>query len=85
MAHSTRFSLSGAVELISLALDPPPFHPCFLEVNLLELLLGRGLAGDVALDAAGERALRLEDVFDGVADGARMLAPILLEPELELA
>ena len=44
--------------------------------GLLLLVFGRGAVGDVGLDAAGERALRLEDVFDGVADGALAAAMV---------
>ena len=44
--------------------------------GLLEFVFGRGVVGDVGLDAAGERALGFEDVFDGVADGSLAAAVI---------
>jgi hypothetical protein len=52
--------------------DPPAVRPVgFLRAGgLLEFVGGGGEVGNVVFDAAGERALGFEDVFDGVADGS---------------
>ena len=43
---------------------------CFEGSRLLVFVAGGCASGDVGFDAAGERSLGFEDVFDGVADGA---------------
>ncbi len=44
--------------------------------RLLVLVFGRDMAGDVGVNAAGERVLSVEDVLDGVTDGALAAAMV---------